>query len=88
MTVSSERCYLNISKRNLAYKRAYTQRREKVKDLDLLFGFICPECFKVITVHVAGKPGEEVAVARHGGVVCAPAPLASAGKKKGANHGS
>ena len=45
------------------------------KELDLLFGVVCPGCGKLITVLVRGKPSEATAQVRHGGSICKPAPL-------------
>lgn len=48
--------------------------KKRTKELDLLFGAICPDCGKLITVVVRGKPSEATAIIRHGGKPCAPAP--------------
>lgn len=43
-------------------------------ELNLLFGAICPDCGKLITIVVKGKPNEATAVVRHGMSLCKPAP--------------
>ncbi len=45
------------------------------RQLDLLFGAICPDCHKLITVHVIGTKGNETATIRHNEKVCTPAPF-------------
>ncbi len=47
------------------------------KELDLLFGAVCPDCGKLITIVVRGKPSEATAQVRHGTSICKPAPLRS-----------
>ena len=49
------------------------------KELDLLFGVICPDCHKLITVYVRGTPRDATAKVIHGGKVCEPAPLRTSG---------
>lgn len=48
------------------------------RQLDLLFGAICPDCHKLITVHVTGTKDNEVAMIRHNEKPCNPAPFARA----------
>lgn len=51
------------------------ERKKRTKELDLLFGAVCPDCGKLITVLVRGKPDEATAIVRHGTSICKPAPI-------------
>jgi hypothetical protein len=51
------------------------ERKKRTKELDLLFGAVCPDCGKLITVLVRGKPDEATAIVRYGMSICAPAPI-------------
>ena len=46
------------------------------RQLNLLFGAICPDCHKLITVHVTGTKVNEMAHIRHNEKNCEPAPFA------------
>jgi hypothetical protein len=48
--------------------------KPKKKQLDLLFGVLCPDNYKLITIHVTGTEGNEVAQVRYDGKICPPAP--------------
>ena len=47
------------------------ERKKRTKELDLLFGAICPDCGKLITVVVRGTPSDATATVRHGMSLCA-----------------
>lgn len=45
------------------------------RQLDLLFGVLCPDNYKLITIHITGTKGQEVATVRYDGKSCQPAPI-------------
>lgn len=61
-------------------KLAPPKTEKPKRQLDLLFGVLCPDNFKLITIHITGTKGHEVATVRYDSKPCQPAPF------RGATH--